>query len=474
MKKSFLKAADNVDARALDGSFDGIKPEKVSKKTVSDITDKIVKENGKKEKRPAKIRFIALAAAVLCMTLILGAVIGVFNRSGKVQALDLMEGIEPNDPGQVRRIEPEESAKVTDFAVRLFKQTVKEDGNNVLISPLSVLCALAMTANGAEGETLSQMEQTLGMSVDGLNEFFRSYLNTVANSKTGELKPANSVWFTDDERFTVERDFLQTNADYYGANAYRVRFDDKALKDINNWVSKKTDGMIDKIIDSFPDGDTIPVMYLVNALCFDAGWENKFKSKDVNKGTFTTENGEKRRVKMMASFEDVYFDDGKATGFLKYYKDRRYAFVAMLPNKGVTLDEYIASLDGQAIYDMLSHRGGPDVEIRMPKFTYEYSTEMSDALKTMGINKAFDKDNADFSGIGTSDAGNIFLNRVIHKTFISVDEAGTRAGAVHVIEHGELAGGPSRSVYLDRPFVYMLVDTETNIPFFIGTVTDIK
>ena len=468
MKKPFLSAADNAEPAALDGMFDGVKPEKVSKKTVLGITERIVRDNGKSAKKLSVKRLISVTASVLCFSLLIMAVALMLNSAGKIKALDLMQDIEPQNLGRKQPVSEADAAKVTDFAVRLFKQSAQSK-DNALISPLSLLCALAMTANGAEGETLEQTEQTLGMSKDELNTFFRSYLDSLKNNENCKFELANSVWFKDG--FTVDRGFLQCNADHYGASAYQTPFDKSALHDINNWANNKTDGMIREILDKIPED---AVMYLVNALCFDAEWENKFKFTDIHNAEFTKETGEKCKVKMMSSEETVYLDDGKATGFLKYYKGRRYAFAAMLPNEGVTLDEYIASLDGQAVYGMLSDKTYISVGIQMPKFKYEYGAEMSDTLKSMGMSKAFDGGAAEFNGIGKSDRGNIFINSVIHKTYISVDEAGTKAGAITVIEMGERAGGPSVFVTLDRPFVYMLVDTETNIPFFIGTVTDIS
>ena len=468
MKKSFKNTAENAEPQALEDLFDNIKPDKVSKKTVSDITARVV-DNEKKEKKPVFKRIISVAAAVVCLSLIFVAVIGVINRGGasSVQAADLMEGIEPRDLGQIRKVDPASAAKAADFAVRLFKQTAKNDSNNVLISPLSVLSALAMTQNGASGETLKQMEQTLGMGADEINAFFRSYLDSLKNGENCKFELANSIWFKDVPDFSVKRGFLQKNADYYGAGAYKVPFDDSTLRDINGWVNKKTDGMIKEILDKIPDD---AVMYLINALCFDAEWDEKYDVYSVNKRTFTTESGEKRRVTMMSNLEDVYFDDGKATGFLKYYKGKRYAFVAMLPNEGVTVDEYISSLDGQAVYEMLSNPEYCAVSAWVPKFEIEYGTEMSDVLKAMGMTAAFDA-SADFSGMSDKD---LLINRVIHKTFISVTETGTRAGAATLVE---MSAGAMieeiKEVHLDRPFVYMLVDTETNIPFFIGTVTDV-
>ena len=142
----------------------------------------------------------------------------------------------------------------------------------------------------------------------------------------------------------------------------------------------------------------------------------------------------------------------------------------MLPNEGVTVDEYISSLDGQAVYEMLSNPEYCAVSAWVPKFEIEYGTEMSDVLKAMGMTAAFDA-SADFSGMSDKD---LLINRVIHKTFISVTETGTRAGAATLVEtKGAAMIEEIKEVHLDRPFVYMLVDTETNIPFFIGTVTDV-
>ena len=350
MKKTFSQIADLAEPSSIDGMFDKIKPEKLPKSTAAEITERA----GGKKAAPVRRRIVVFAAAAVCLAVLFGAIFGsdIFG-GGKIKALDLMEGIEPNDPGPINKIDPASAAKAVDFDVRLFKESYNGK-ENVLISPLSVLSALAMTQNGARGETLEQMERTLGMSKDELNEFFRSYGNTLKSGNDCKLELANSIWFKNGPGFTVNRDFLQTNADFYGADAYKAPFDKTTLKDINKWVSEKTDGMIKNILDEIPKN---AVMYLANALCFEAEWEEKYDAYSVNEGTFTTSDGKERRVTMMSSFESVYFDDGKATGFMKYYKGRGYAFVAMLPGEGVSLDDYIASLDGQAVFEML---GSPE------------------------------------------------------------------------------------------------------------------
>ncbi|MBR3715172.1 MAG: serpin family protein, partial [Clostridia bacterium] len=365
----------------------------------------------------------------------------------------------------------EQNPAVTDFAVRLFKAS-EESGKNTLISPLSVLCALAMTANGAKEETLAQMESVLGMTKDELNIYLYSYMKKLPSGEKYKLSLANSIWFTNDESFTVNRDFLQTTADYYGADIYKSPFDQKTCKEINKWVEDNTDGMIPEILDEInPEA----VMYLVNALAFDAEWAKIYRESSVKYGKFTKEDGSEQNVELMYNTENVYLEDDNASGFMKYYKDGKYAFVALLPNEGVSVSEYISSLDGKSLSEMLANAQIATVRTCVPKFETEYDVNMAEILAKMGMPDAFDSDKADFTGLGTSSVGNIYISRVIHKTFISVDEKGTKAGATTAVEMMPESAPPTdiKKVYLNRPFVYMLVDCENNIPFFIGTMMDV-
>ena len=407
---------------------------------------------------------------VLVMVFVLSA----FTACGVPKFDDLMDGIKPRgNTGDAADLTDVSDAAVTDFAIRLFKESMA-DGENTLISPLSVLVALSMTANGADNETLSQMEAVLGMPIDQLNTWISTYMANLPEEEKYKLSLANSIWFTDDERFTVNQDFLQTNADYYDADIYRAPFDDDTCKDINKWVKDNTDGLIKNILDQIPKE---AVMYLINALAFDAEWQDIYFESQVREGEFTTENGEKRNVDMMYSEENKYLEDKHATGFIKYYKDRKYAFAALLPKEGTTVSEYIASLDGEHLNDLLTNAKSAFVNTSIPKFETEYDVEMSAVLSGMGMPDAFSGATADFSKLGHSTAGNIFINRVLHKTFISVDERGTKAGAATVVEMNDecaLIIEDPKQVFLDRPFVYMLIDCETNQPFFIGTMMDVE
>ena len=412
-----------------------------------------------------------ISLVIISLLLVCAMAVNLTGCTMEVQAKDLMEGITPNQVNALDDLSSQ-NADVTDFAIRLFKAS-EESGKNTLISPLSVLCALAMTANGAEEETLEQMEEVLGMTTEELNLYLYSYMQNLPQGEKYKLSLANSIWFTEDERFTVNQDFLQTNADYYGADIYKAPFNDQTCKDINNWVKQNTDEMIPKILDEIP-ADAI--MCLVNALAFEAEWSEIYEKQQVRDGKFTKEDGTKQDVELMYGVEGTYLEDENATGFKKYYKGGKYAFVAMLPNEGVSVSDYVASLNGESLNTLLNNTQHTTVHTAIPKFETEYNVEMSAILKDMGMTKAFDIYNADFEGLGTSTAGNIFINRVLHKTFISVGEKGTKAGAATVVEMADGAAAEPqepKEVYLDRPFVYMLIDCENNIPFFIGTMMDV-
>ena len=413
-----------------------------------------------------------ISLVIISLLLVCAMAVNLTGCTMEVQAKDLMDGITPS---QVNALDDlgSQNADVTDFAIRLFKAS-EESGKNTLISPLSVLCALAMTANGAEKETLAQMEEVLGMTTEELNLYLYSYMQNLPQGEKYKLSLANSIWFTEDERFTVNQDFLQTNANYYGADIYKAPFDNQTLKDINNWVKQNTDEMIPEILDKIPDE---AIMYLVNALAFEAEWMEIYEKQQVRDGKFTKEDGTKQDVEFMYGTEGTYLEDENAIGFKKYYKGGKYAFVAMLPNEGVSVSEYIASLNGESLNALLSNPQYGTVYTSIPKFETEYTVEMAEILKGMGMTEAFDMYNADFEGLGTSTAGNIYISRVLHKTFISVGEKGTKAGAATVVEMADGAAAEPqepKEVYLDRPFVYMLIDCENNIPFFIGTMMDVN
>lgn len=395
--------------------------------------------------------------------------------TASVQAENLMESLEAGTVAG-KSADDRFIASQMELAVKLFQASVGESLNeNVLISPLSIQLALAMTANGAEGETKAEMEALLGgqIPLEELNNYLYSYVGALPSTSKCKLEIANSIWFRGEEdRLQVEQEFLQTNADYYGAQAYKSAFDSQTVRDINTWVRQHTDGMIDRILEEISENT---VLYLINALVFDAEWQTVYNTSDIYNREFTDISGQKSTVEMMHSEEQVYLEDEYATGFMKAYQGGDYSFAALLPNEGVDIYDYISSLTGEGLQATLSNAKTGTVIVNLPKFSYEYELTMNDVLKELGMPTAFDGDRADFSNMATSSYGNIFIGQVLHKIFISVDELGTKAGAVTKVEmNDECAPMTEWIVTLDRPFVYMIVDNATDLPIFIGIVTEIS
>ncbi|MBR1529560.1 MAG: serpin family protein [Oscillospiraceae bacterium] len=378
---------------------------------------------------------------------------------------------------------PAQSVSVTDsdqnfhdsqmqFALKLFQQNVTENPEqNILVSPLSVMLALSMTANGAENQTRSEMEQVLGSPLSDLNQDLYSYIQKLPSSENAKLSIANSVWFRDRENFTVNADFLQKNETYYQADIYQEAFDQKTCDQINNWVDEKTDHMISKIINEI---DSNTMMYLINALAFDAEWQHIYEETDIREGrAFKNISGVKQTVTMMHSSEYNYLESEQATGFLKFYQDG-YSFAAILPDESIPIDEYISNLTAEDLSAMLKNVQNTEVSAEMPKFKSEYDTSLVNTLRNMGMQNAF-TESADFSGISSDTY--LYISDVLHKTFIQVDERGTKAGAVTAVameRNGLSVEHEPKFVILDRPFVYMIIDNANQLPVFIGTLKEIQ
>lgn len=409
---------------------------------------------------------LSLAACILPFSGCGKAVGKVHNKGVKSGAVrDLTEGISKNESAS-KAPDDEFKAAASSFAAELFKDNYSK-GKTTLVSPLSVLTALALVQNGAQGDTLAQLEQALGgLDCDTLNAYMRAYCDFLTESD--ELKIANSVWT--DSSAEAKRDFLQKAVDSYSAQLFSAPLSDpKTVESVNSWVKKNTDGMIPKIIEK---ADRYAVMMLVNAIAFDAKWETPYKRSDIEKLEFTSYSGSKKKTDFMCSTENVYLKDGGAVGFMKPYKNGRFAFAALLPDENTGIDDYVASLSGDKLMKIFSSaKRGNEVNVKMPKFRAEYSTQLIDTLKKMGVKDAFDSKTADFSSlIENRDA---YIATVVHKTFIEVDENGTRAAAATLVGISKMSMPAINPVCLNRPFVYMIVDTETNLPLFIGVQTEI-
>ncbi|TYQ17674.1 UNVERIFIED_CONTAM: serpin B [Acetivibrio alkalicellulosi] len=403
-------------------------------------------------------------ASIVVITVIVVLLTSFYNSKNiKIYAKDLMEGIIPEEV-QIINLSSEFNLATLDFSIELFKHAYQKDKNS-LVSPVSVYLALGMTANGADGETLQEFEKLLGgynFSIEELNRHYYTLAKSFSDIEKGSVNIANSVWYGNE--FDINKNFLQVNADYYGADAFKVDFNSsKAINGINNWVKNKTQKNINKIVDTI-DPDTI--MYLINSIYFEAEWEEKYAKRAVRKGEFYIDNNNTISVDFMHSNELEYLRNDIGSGFMKNYKNGRYGFVALLPDEGISIDSYVEYLTAEVFLSTLKNRLNEEIGVAIPKFKSEYEINLVETLEEMGLKKCFSSQ-ADFSKMGEN---NIFLQEVFHKTFIQIDENGTKASAATKNEvYKSLI---MEDIIFDRPFVYAIIDIQTNLPLFIGTMID--
>ncbi len=353
-----------------------------------------------------------------------------------------------------------------DFGFEIFGYSLA-DGDNALVSPVSVMAALSMAADGANGETLAEMERVLGMTNEDLREYYGGYVHPANSSE--ELRFANSLWLRNDGSFQVNKNFVERTLEAYGADIFSEPFDAETKDKINYWISENTDGEIENMLDEIPPE---AVSYIVNTVLFEAEWARQYNESDVRENqTFTDANDETQTVTMLNSEESRFVRIGKTKGFVKNYKGGEYAFVGLLPDEGVNVAEAAASFSGEDFLNAVNNAEVKTVKVSIPKFSFDCKYELNETLKAMGMPTAFNSSNADFTNLGTSPMGNIYIGRVLHNTFIRFDENGTKAGAATSIEF-DAESGMMDMEYLtfDRPFIYAIVDTSTGMPLFIGAV----
>ena len=409
------------------------------------------------------ISFVLLLALVLCQSACAAKV--------EASSATLLTPVATLEKPQQQNLSDGFYVHQNKFSWELFSAAIAEDkGKNVLISPLSVQLALCMTANGADGATLAQMQSLLCQGdLSSANSDLASYLSQLPSDEKTKLHIANSIWYRGgDAPIHVHERFLNITAGYYNAQAYQAPFNRQTIDDMNAWVSEHTDGMIDKLLDELPL-DT--AMVLLNALCFDAKWQSVFTGGSVE-DDFTALSGQKQDAEYMLSQEYSFLELDCATGFTKNYASGGYKFAALLPNEGVDIYDFIDSLSAEDLAAVLGAPQSIQVRIWLPKFSCEYDLNMNELLCSLGMPTAFDPDEADFSKMSDTP---LYIGEVIHKTYIEVDENGTKAAAATAVVMPECSAyGPQefRTVKLDRPFVYMILD-ENNVPLFIGVVTEL-
>lgn len=368
------------------------------------------------------------------------------------------------------------SAKVietnNDFGLELFKKVAENDeASNLMISPASVSFALGMAYNGAESSTMDAFEEVLnyqGLTREEVNEITRELINVlVTNVKGNLLEIANSMWY--DEAFPVESDFISLNSTYYDAEVRELDFRSAdAVRIINNWVSSHTHGKIEEIIDSI---DPATMMILINAIYFNCVWDVEFDPDKTWRQSFYREDGSRwGDVDMMHlnSTTNVSFQDGYSAVELPY-KNGKFSMFLFLPDEGSSVDALVQQLDGATWKNWMEGFSEREkFNLSMPRFQFEYDRSLAEDLKSMGLEVAFDSQNADFSGISAID---LFIADVIHKTYIKVNEEGTEAAAVTAVVM-QATSIISNEIILDRPFLFAITENSSKSILFMGKVSE--
>jgi serpin B len=358
------------------------------------------------------------------------------------------------------------------FGLDFFQKVATENTTeNIMVSPLSVALALGMTYNGSGGTTRDAMKETLklgNMTDDEINASYKSIIDQLLKLDPKViLNIANSIWYK--LNFPVQNEFIALNKEYYYAEVNELDFYAPGAKDIiNGWVNNKTKGLIPAIIDEIPPE---AVMYLINAIYFKGTWTYEFDPDDTKEQDFHTEGGMTEKVDMMQMEADVLYTGNDLFDAISLpYGDGQFNMFIMLPKTGKSTADIVAELNNDNWNTWLNSLGKQKVVVKLPKFKFEFFRLLNDDLTSMGMGIAFDPDSADFSGINPD--RELYISRVLHKTFIEVNEEGTEAAAVTAVEIGETSYNPNERINFtaDHPFLFAIHENSSGTILFMGRV----
>ena len=365
----------------------------------------------------------------------------------------------------------------TQFALDLY-QTLKDEGDNLVYSPLSISLALAMTYAGARGETEQQMADTLNFNLgqaelhpafNWLDYQLAQREDFVKRNDDEELQlnVVNAIWGQLDYEFLV--DFLDVLAENYGAGLRGLDFinqPDESRITINDWVSEQTEGRIEDLI---PQGAINPMTHLVltNAIYFNATWQHLFFEESTYDDTFYLLDGSQISVEMMHQVEQLGYTEGSGYQAVELkYSGSEVSMVILLPEAD-SFEAFESSLDADKLNGIIDNIKDTRVTLSMPRFSFNSDFKLANILSDMGMADAF-SGQADFSGM--TNVEELFIDDVVHKAFISVDENGTEAAAATAVIMAGAAPMETASIDVNSPFIFLIRDIPTNSVLFMGRV----
>jgi serine protease inhibitor len=364
--------------------------------------------------------------------------------------------------------------KSTDFSFKLFEQLTRISNDNVVISPFSAYAALSMCLNGAAGSTREQMAKVLGIStsiINSLNERNKAIFDSIANGNHKvQLEIANAIY--SDTGIPFKQSFLNLCRQMYNAELNNVDFNNPAtVANINAWCKNKTHGKIPTIVGKLTRNEK---MVILNAVYFKGTWASPFKKVLTQDDEFTTLAGDKTSIKMMHQLEHLsYFKNNHFQAVAIPYKGNRQSLYIFLPDKKIQWPLFLAEFTHTNWHEWTPKFSDVKVDLSLPRFTVKYSQDLSPALAEMGMAKAFDPKQANFSYM-LAPPGKAWISRVLQKTFMDVNEEGTEAAAATAVIMGATMAvhrqAPPIEFRVDRPFVLALVDNNSKEILFLGSI----
>jgi serine protease inhibitor len=375
----------------------------------------------------------------------------------------------------ITAVEQQVITSANNFSMELLSAINQQNtGDNVFISPFSVSAALSMTLNGARVETKDAMKQTLHlshMSDEEINAAYKGMVEFLLQlDKKVDLQIANSNWYRQD--LNIHPEFAAILKEYYDAEVKAADFADPAtVSRINGWIEDKTRGKIKDMLDAIPGN---AVMYLINAIYFKADWQYTFDEKATSKKPFFTPSGEKQ-VDMMHSKGvkmNVYYHSDFILADLPY-GNGQFSMTILMPHAGRDINQTINTLSLEDFAGYINQTDTTTAEVYLPKFKLEFKEELKDVLSDMGMGIAFSTA-ADFSGL-FKELLPLAISRVLHQSFVEVNEKGSEAAAATIVEIIELSSGSEgrpRVVNINRPFAFFIREKHSNTILFSGKLLD--
>jgi len=358
------------------------------------------------------------------------------------------------------------------FAFDIFKKILENssESENIIISPLSISCALSMTLNGANGTTREAMLEALRMNdltPEIINNSYKDLSKALLTvDKRVLISIANSIW--SEKNFEVKVPFKNILTDYYDAEARSFDITDPlAYQEINSWIEDKTNGLIRNMLSGLDDNT---VMLLVNAIYFKGKWKSQFDKDKTAEKTFYKSDGTTIEVPMMKQVADYKIFSGEGFVLAEFpYGQGNFVMDVILPESPNAVNTLTPILNDGSFNGLLDQMHERETNLTFPRFKYGFKQGLNDILTDMGMGIAF-SDNADFSNISDM---SLLINKVLHQAFIETNEEGTEAAAATVVEVGTTSAPPEPIVLnIDHSFLYIIRETTTNAILFMGKVAD--